>query len=69
MRYIVFLLLCSCTTVETFDKDGKRTSRTSSPSPETWTVIGNAVSSFGSAAVASWAQQISDQQRWEKGLK
>lgn len=66
---LLSLLLTGCVTSETFDANGKRTSRTSSPSPETWTVIGNAVSSFGSAAVASWASQIADQQRWEKGLK
>lgn len=63
------LLFAACNTTETFDSKGRVTSRTKSPSPETWTVTGEAVSTFGAVAVSSWAQQMANQQRWEKGEK
>lgn len=68
-KLLLCLLLTGCTTTETFDANGKRTSRTSSPSPETWTTIGNAVATFGATAVTQWTKQIADQQAWEKGQK
>lgn len=71
MKYLLALciLTCACTTTETFGPDGKRTSRTSAPSPQTWTTISNAVAIFGSNAVVAWSKQMADQQRWEKGEK
>lgn len=63
------LILPACTTTETFSSDGKRTSRTSGPTPETWTTISNAVAVFGAQAVTSWTKQISNEQNWETGNK
>lgn len=73
MKYLILIVsattLAACTTTETFGPDGKRTSRTSAPSPETWTTIGNAVATFGATAVTQWTKQIAEQQQWEKGSK
>ena len=75
MKKILILGICicilsvGCETFETFDVNGKRTSRTSKPSAETWTTISNAVASAGVAAVKSWADQIAQQQKWERGEK
>ena len=63
------LVLTSCVTTETFDDKGRVTSRTKTPSPETWTVISNAVATAGATAVNSWTQQIAQQQSWERGEK
>lgn len=68
-RLLLCLLLAGCTSTETFGPDGKRTSRTSTPSPELWTNISGAVATFGAQSVAAWAKQISDQQKWERGEK
>lgn len=62
---LVLLFLPACTTTETFSKDGRRTSKTSNPSPETWTTISNAVAVFGAGAVTAWTRQMQEQQRWE----
>lgn len=66
---ICLAALTGCTTVDTFGPDGKVLTRTRKPSPETWTVISNAVSMAGASAVKAWADQMSDQQRWERGDK
>ena len=63
------LTVGGCETTEVFDLNGKRTSRVSKPSPQTWTTIGNAVATFGATAVTSWTKQMADQQAWEKGQK
>lgn len=66
---LLAVLFAACTTTETFDEKGRVTSRTKSPSPETWTAVSDAVAAFGSVAVGAWVDQIANQQRWEKGLK